>query len=782
MNQAKGIIIYPSYKTKNNEAFVTFYGRLATGQSFMTKNKYVPHFYIKTKDLELAKKEELPPHEKTDMKNFNGDKLTKLNFNIPSEIPSLRDKLHKLDIDTYQADIRFPYLYMIQNQIKSTITITGNPTKENDEGVDLLFEEPQIKSDDKTYTMDDLKILSIDIETSRKKELLSVSLVSNDKTVNKVIIITNNEQLNNAQNVKTEKELLEQLKKEILQYDPDILCGWNFIDFDLAILKQKFEENNLPFNIGKSKSECKLTIQKEFLRDSKADMKGRIALDGITLLKVNFIKLDDYKLQTAAKEFTQHEKLISNGPNKVEEIYDAYINNPQKLVDYNLLDSQLVLDIFKESGAMNLTLLRSKLTGMPVDRVQASIASIDNLYLTKLNNIGYVAPTSKYTAKQSKTTGGFVMNSEPGIYQNIAVFDFKSLYPSIMRTFNIDPLMHITNSDLNSPESEIIKAPNGAIFKKQKGILSSILEELSKNRQKATDQGDKLTRGAIKILMNSIYGVMASPNCRFYSHEIANAITHFGHSIIKKTQELAKEHKYNAVYGDTDSVFLDLKEPDWKKAYEKAEKFEKIANQSFTENVKKEYAMTSYLELEFEKLYIKMFTPKTRGTERGAKKRYAGKKISKEGKTDMEFVGLEFVRSDWTDLSKKFQSEIIEKIFDDEDISMYTKNFTDKLKQGKFDELLVYRKTLRKNLEDYTKTTPPHVKAARKLDKLDGNIIKYVQTINGPEPIEKIESPYDYEHYIEKQIKPLADSALGALGLSFDEANEEQKQTSLNNF
>lgn len=782
MEENEAFILYPTYKIKDNNAYVTFYGRLSSGESFMSSTKYTPHFYIEQNNLTKAKGLGVDNYEKTNKINFEGEKLTKINLNIPSEVPALRDALHKEDINTYQADIRFPFLYMINHGLKSSIKLKGKPLNGKEYGVDLYFEEPEYKASEKTYTQTDLKILALDIETTRNKDLLSISLVSNDKKLNKVLIISNDKNLQNAHITKDEIEMLEVLKKEIKNYDPDVLCGWNFIDFDLAVLKNKYEQHNINFDLGRQKTECKLTIQKEFLKDSKADMKGRIALDGITLLKVNFIKLDDYKLQTAAIKFTDQQKIISNGPNKVEEIQDAYENNQQKLVDYNLLDSQLVLDILSQSGAMNLTILRSKLTGMPLDRVQASIASIDNIYLTKLNEKNYIAPTSIYTPKNDKTTGGFVMNSRPGIYQNIGVFDFKSLYPSIMRTFNIDPLMHIKKTNEKYHNSELLIAPNGAKFKKDKGILPSILEDLANNRQEATVKGDNLTRGAIKILMNSIYGVMASPNCRFYSQEIANAITHFGHQIIKKTQKLASKKGYEAVYGDTDSVFLDMNEKNWKIAYQKAKEFEKIANENFKQEVKAKHNMQSHLELEFEKLYLKMFTPKTRGSDKGAKKRYAGKKIDEKGNTSMEFIGLEFVRSDWTELSKKFQSEIIEKIFNDEDISKYTKNFVDKLKQGEYDDLLIYRKTLRKHLKEYTKTTPPHVKAARKLEKLNGNIIKYVQTINGPEPIEKIESAYDYEHYIEKQIKPLADSALGALGSSYEEASQGQKQTSLGSF
>jgi len=170
-----------------------------------------------------------------------------------------------------------------------------------------------------------------------------------------------------------------------------------------------------------------------------------------------------------------------------------------------------------------------------------------------------------------------------------------------------------------------------------------------------------------------------------------------------------------------------------------------------------------------------------RNTTEGAKKRYAGLKIQ-EGKEKVDFTGLEFVRRDWTDLSKEFQLELIDRIFHNREVVDYVKEFVKDVKDGKKDELLVYRKSLRKKLDQYTKTTPPHVKAARKLDHVTSSIIAYVMTIDGPEPLQKLKSKIDYDHYIEKQIKPIADSVLVFFDTKFDELLMDTKQTSLFGF
>ena len=181
--------------------------------------------------------------------------------------------------------------------------------------------------------------------------------------------------------------------------------------------------------------------------------------------------------------------------------------------------------------------------------------------------------------------------------------------------------------------------------------------------------------------------------------------------------------------------------------------------------------------------------PTVRGSEEGAKKRYAGLKVTNLGtdkeESKLDFTGLEFVRRDWTELAKEFQLKLIDLIFDDakdEDIEKFVSDFVKDIKNGKMDSLLVYRKSLRKDVDSYTKTTPPHVKAARMLDKIDSNIIEYVITKEGPQPIKKILAPLDYDHYIEKQIKPIADSVLGLQGQSFEDVLKGSKQSGLDSF
>ncbi|MDO8563419.1 MAG: DNA polymerase domain-containing protein, partial [Nanoarchaeota archaeon] len=163
---------------------------------------------------------------------------------------------------------------------------------------------------------------------------------------------------------------------------------------------------------------------------------------------------------------------------------------------------------------------------------------------------------------------------------------------------------------------------------------------------------------------------------------------------------------------------------------------------------------------------------------KGARKRYAGLKM-KDGKEELEIVGLEAIRGDWTEVAKEFQRELLMKVFHQEEIDKFIKAYIKKILDGKVDSQLVYKKSIRKNLNEYTKTTPPHVKAARKLDSLDSNIIRYYITTDGPEPIQKLTHSLDYEHYIKKQIEPIANQILNLFGKNLEDLMKSNKQTKL---
>jgi DNA polymerase II len=782
----KGFIVDETYRVQENGAFVYLFGRLENGESFLTINKFEPYFTIKAADVDKAQKVNVGIQfriEETTLKTMQEEPVVRIVLHSPKDVPELRKSFENKKIPCFEADIRFTHRFLMDHGIFRTLNMEGE--FEKSEWVNRIYKEPKLSAAE--WDAPKLRILSMDIETSPDaKQLYSISLVCKDELCKiEEVLIVHKGKLKHAKSFPDEQSLLEHFRNEIVRIDPDIITGWNLIDFDLKVLREKFQQYKIPFKMARQDWDCTLRIESSFMKDSTAEFPGRQVLDGIILLKINFIRLEDYKLGTAAMEFLGEEKLIGE-ENKGKSITDAFKHDPQKLVDYNLHDSQLVLGILEKSDALGITLNRAMLTGMSLERVKGSVASFDSVYLRELRKRGYVALTSGYVEKEEGISGGYVMTSKPGIYDFITVMDFKSLYPSMLITFNIDPLSFERgkHAPAKKKKEEWIIAPNDAVFKNDNGILPEMIQRLWKARDLAKKQKNAHASFAIKTLMNSFWGVMANPACRFFSMDMANAITGFGRMLIQLTIKKVEDMGYEVIYGDTDSIFVNAKLKSYAEAEKVSEKIEKEINTFYEKYIHDEYSRKNYLELEGDRIFIRFIMPKVRGSEEGAKKRYAGL-IMEDGKEVLDVTGLEIVRRDWTELAKKFQTQLLWLIFRKEDPTIFIRDYVKELRAGKYDKDLLYRKAIRKELEGYTKTSPPHVKAARKLEEkgiaLNSTLIEYIMTEDGPEPVQLVnkKTKIDYEHYVEKQIRPLADAILGFYDTTFDDLMKGQKQSTL---
>ncbi len=769
----KGFILQQTYRIIDQKPIVCLFGRLENGQSFLAAIDTKPYFFIKKADEKAAKglNEVKFEIEQTKLKDFSGKKVSKIILESPKEVPDLRKNFEKNGIKCYEADIRFAYRILFDKDIKGSIEIEGE--YESSEFIDRIYNNPEIKP---CEWKPELKLFSFDIETNSDASIIyAISFITSgvNKEIFKVLL-NSKEKIQNSECFDSEQQLLLAFQNEVVKNDPDIITGWNVIDFDLNVIQKRFKHYGLPFVIGRNNEECKIRLEKGFFETSTANVPGRVVIDAMEMMSSSFIKLDDYKLETAAKKFLGENKLIQF-KDKRAEIEELYKKNKKRLAEYCLKDSVLVIDIIKKSKVLELTILRSLLTGMPLDRVSASIASLDSLYIREARKRGLVLPSGSFQEKTERIKGGYVMESVPGIYKNLIVLDFKSLYPSIIRTFNIDPASYVANCK----GKNLVKATNGACFRNEEGIMPLIIEKLWHQRDLAKKENDELTSYAIKILMNSFFGALASPACRFFSLEIGNAITHTGQHLIKLTSSKVRDMGYEVIYSDTDSVFIVTNANSSGDAKAIGDKLQSTINKFYNEHISSEHSRKSCLELEFKKCYSKFLMPKLRNSEAGAKKRYAGLVA---GTDKIEIVGMEAVRGDWTELAKDFQKQLLEAIFHDKNPSRLVIEFVKNLKSGKLDSKLVYKKSIRKGLVEYTKTSPPHVKAARLLENLDSSKIEYVITINGPEPIQKVKHPIDYQHYLDKQLRPIADAILCFFNLNFEAISGETKQSSLSSF
>ncbi len=595
----------------------------------------------------------------------------------------------------------------------------------------------------------------------------------------------------------SEKQLLERFFDWVQSRDPDALIGWNIVNFDLAVIHKRCNELNVTFALSRGGQQATVLQPSRNASGTTgqrvARIPGRAVLDGVDLLRAGFWSFESFALDNVASELLGTRKLITGDIDKIAEINRLFRDNKPALADYNLMDCILVQDIFKHADLLPFAQQRAAMTGLAIDRMGGSVAAFDHLYLPRLHRHGFVAKDTIGRESTGASPGGYVMDSVPGLYENVLVLDFKSLYPSIIRTFLIDPLgltlaSSKSESDTeDSKQTDFVEGFENARFSRDKHILPGLIEELWAKRDSAKQNNDRALSQAIKIIMNSFYGVLGSSGCRFHKQQLASSITRRGHEIITRSRDFIEAQGHSVIYGDTDSLFVLLGEGvDAGKAHSLGDGLMHALNSWWQETLKTEHRLESALEVEFETHYLKFLMPTVRGMATGSKKRYAGmiknndsqpgdKVETNNEEMKLVFKGLEAVRTDWTPLARNFQRELYRRIFLHEPFEDYVRQIATDLLNGALDDQLVYRKRLRRRLTDYQRNIPPHVQAARKQAKA-GHWVNYIITRNGPEPTDALHSAPDYEHYLEKQLAPAADGILHFLDTSFRNINDAQMQ------
>src|SRR5687767_12525070 len=743
----RGFITQASYRVATDanarrRPVIQIYGRLEDGASFLVRDdRQRPHFYIRGADLERARAAGAPAGSPTTRRSFDGTQVARIEVEAPGDVPPVRDRLHASGIDTYEADLRFAVRYLIERRIKAGCTIDGAPSA--GKSVTWVFDNPTLAPADVNI---EPRVLSFDIETDPKGRLLAISLYA--PGLDEVLIVDDGNRDMPEKSTRCESEFaaLTRFCDRVRAFDPDVLTGWNTIDFDLTALQRIAARVRHPFELGRDAGAMKLRKAEGYFGSGQANVPGRLVLDGIDLLRGAFVRMDDYSLDAVAREVLGEGKAVTGDVrDRLAEIIHNYRHDLPAFALYARTDARLAYEIVAKLNVISLAVARSQLTGMTPDRVAASIASFDFLYLAELEKLGIVAPSVRssdsrvYDAQQ----GGHVLEPLTGLHKNVWVFDFKSLYPSLIRTFNIDPLSYVAEPQ---PDEDLIRTPGGA-FRREPAILPRVLDELFPRRDVAKKNGDDVASHAIKILMNSCYGVLGTPACRFYNPALANSITGTGREMLLWSKQWFESAGYTVLYGDTDSLFVRSGIADAEQARATGKQLAGKLNQDIAAFIGEQWRVTSRLELKFEKLYLRLFLPRARNSMRGASKRYAGL-LNADDIDGVQFVGMEVVRRDWTALAKQVQRELYHRLFTDQPVDVYLADIVGRVRDGKLDDQLVYKKNLRKDTEEYTATTPPHVVAARKSTQPLGRLISYVITTAGPEPIDNIQHPLDREHYV----------------------------------
>jgi DNA polymerase II len=788
----EGFIINAIQDNKSSGVRLYYVGRLNDGRTFaviVTGQK--ESFFIRYSDKEnAARLKGRAVFSETDFHTMDGESCMKINFDTKILKDKTADLFHKNGIRTYEADLRFADLYRLNKCIHGAVRINGEPEKGNH--VDLVFIDPELKPGNRHP---ELTVLSFDIETNTEdNSVLAIGIVCNNpftKTVfKKVLFLGDIKAPVDIICFKNEKELLLEFVRIVKELDPDIITGWNIIDFDFFIINSRLKKYNIPFKAGRSDEDAVFLNRSSGMSNSIL-IPGRQVWDGVRIVRASPEKYPEYTLETVSQSILGEGKdiEIESDETKLDAIKRMYKTSPLDFCKYCLRDAELVIEIFKKTGLLELTLKRCELIGVAPDRAWTSILAFEHLYIEHLHKKHIAAPTAGIDSLPvTGALGGYILEPYPGLHHDVMVFDFKSLYPSIIRTFNIEPLSYTgTGSGLSSEEkADLIKSPADVYFKREPGILPGMLSTFFAEREKAKRIGDKTASYVYKIIMNSFYGVLGADGCRFAGSDIAGSITGFGQELLKWCKALFEEKGYNVIYGDTDSLFVE------RGANEKtAEEICGFINRSLDAYVKNEYKVESFLELEYEKTYSSFFLPPVRGESvsgrKGRAKGYAGLTTENSFKEKdiverIEIKGMEAVRRDWTDLSHDFQKNLLALLFKSspqEEIVSYIQELLKELHNGKLDNKLVYRKALRKPLSHYTKNRPPHVKAAEMLPKeKQRGVIRYIITKNGPQPENRVASQIDYKHYVDKQLKPIlwTFTETGVISVPVEELFDPDKQ------
>ena len=700
-----------------------------------------------------------------DLATLHGVKVDGLYFQYQRDLVEFARQTRADRGVVYESDLKPVDRFLMERFITSGFTIHGE-FRNGCDFVDVV--NPRLKTCDYRRS---LSRVYIDIETQGLSgELYSIAVDGMGESVVHIksarpVTMTGEAE---ARSYAGETQLLDGFFAHIRQLDPDALCGWNVISFDLDFLEARCRKLGVEFALGRGNERATILRPQSSAGTHVARIPGRVVLDGIDVLKAAFWSFESFELETVAQELLGRGKTVTE-TDKVKEITRLYQDDKSELARYNLEDCRLVNEIFEHARLFDFATRRAQLTGLALDRFGGSVAAFDNLYLPRLHRRGKVAFDVEDVRQGPGSPGGYVMDSKPGLYKNVLLLDFKSLYPSLIRTFQVDPYA------MSEPGDDPIPGFLEAKFARHGAILPELITELWSARDEAKKNADAPLSQAVKILMNSFYGVLAAEGCRFYDARLASSITRRGHEVIQASQQYLEDRGFCVIYGDTDSLFVwlgdDFDEPT---ALATGNQLAGELNVWWQQRLHENYRLVSHLEIEFETHFLRFLMPTVRGDSQGSKKRYAGL-VRGEAGDKLVFKGLESVRTDWTALARNFQRELYRRVFADEPFEVFVQSTKDKLLAGELDSQLIYRKRLRRPIETYQKNIPPHVQAAKKLQRRV-KWIEYVITPSGPEPVELLTVKPDYEHYLERQLAPAADALLNFLETSFDAITNAQME------
>ena len=657
----------------------------------------------------------------------------KVTVKYPWKVPDYRNEWKKKGFVVLAADIPFHHRFVYDHDMGSCIRAVGERTT-GQYTTDIIM---KMSSFENIESFDPgLRFFSFDLENSIQHDFIYTicSVVEEDG------IYRNCEPLTGS-----EKDIIVKFAELIKKEDPDIITGYNIDNYDIRKIMERAQANKMKDALPWGRD----LGQPRVVNDRFWRLKGRIVIDAWWAVKRE-LRPKQETLNAVSHQVLGESKLDVD-PKKMD---DEWNNNREKVIEYCKKDAELALKILVKIGTVRKGMDLSTVSKLPLDDALNAGSSqlADSLLIREADRQKVGVPLTGRRESGDPIEGGYVHTMNPGLYHWVCVLDFKSMYPSLIIAKNIC-------FTTLSPQGTIT-APSGARFlspDKRMGILPKILKDLMNQRDNikermrsvSDDAERKYLNGlqeAVKVLMNTFYGVFASSFYRFTDKNIGAAITAFARDNVKKIiNEVGKEN-VTVIYSDTDSVFMQSPVHDLDGSVE------------FGKGMAKRFSKEGGT-LEFEKLLEPLFS-------HGKKKRYVGR-VAWPVKTEELLVrGYEIRRSDSFDIQSRLLMELFEKILDeknDEAMAFVKDMIKNTLAKKVETSDLVISRTCR-GLEAYENPERmSNVQAARKMvnkgyDFIPGMKVSWVVT-NGSVVPQEVE-PYisgaefdgmpDYKYYAER--------------------------------
>ncbi|MFA5176389.1 MAG: DNA-directed DNA polymerase [Candidatus Nanoarchaeia archaeon] len=716
----------------------------------------------------------------------NPIKTIKVSVNSSDALPVIKDMLKELGITKLlEYDIKFYKKYLRDRKITPlTLCEVEGDLKQNEFGVIVEGKVSEVAQDE----IVNLKALAFDIEVysfnTEDSEIISLSCYGDN--FKKVITWKKFNQHEDIEFVNSEADLLERFKEILNEYKPDCIIGYNSDGFDFPFLVQRARDLGIPLDMGLDGTQVKISRGMY----PAAKIKGIIHLDIMQFIKkimAGSLKFDSYSLNNVAYELLKDKKL-DIGMDKLDDMWSKEdLEDIKQICEYNLHDSKLTYDVYKKI-LPNLQEL-VKLIGLPLfDICRMSYGKLVENYLIKcaldLNELIPNQPghADIHDRRMYTYQGASVMEPVPGFYKNIIVFDFMSLYPSIIVSKNVCPSMLNKSEGYESPEINEQGTMKTYFFSnKKEAFIPSVIKDLILRRNRVKELIRQETNPvlearsyALKTVANSCYGYMGFFGARWYCRECASSITAWAREYIKETITKFKKEGFNVLYSDTDSVAVELQNKTKDEAF------------AVVEEINRE--LPSLMELEFDDFYpLGIFVSK-KTTMQGAKKKYA--LIDECG--NIKLTGFETVRRDWSKIARETQKQVLTLILEKgnpTEALEYTKNILKKIKDKEvlLKELIIQTQ-LKKNLEDYEQIGP-HVAVARKMQEQGkkisiGSPIWFIVTEGkgmirdrSKIPSECREKEYDTDYYINNQVLPCVEKIFEVFGVKKEQILIQEQST-----